>query len=535
MIAAILRAQLLSMRVGGRGRVFGVITGLFWYGIWVVVACAAFLAVSGASAEKLRLWAPVGALGVCVYWQAMPILSASMGSALDMRKLMVYPVPHAKLFQVEVLLRLTTGVEMLMVLAGSVAGMFHRAALTGWLSLPAVLLYIAFNLLLASGTRSLLERLLSKRKVRELLVFAIFMVWMLPRLLFASGHRPQLTGNWIHWMASVAWPWTAAAWAALGPGGLAALLSLAAWTLLAGWFGRTQFERNLRFDAVAAQATPLVAPGNGGVTAIQAAAEAFYRFPARCLGDPLAAIVEKELRTLARTPRYRMVFVMGFSFGLMVWLPMILGNPAGRHGAMSHHFLTVVSVYALTLLGQVSFWNCFGFDRSAALIYFAAPPPLAQTFAGKNLAALVFIYLEVFILAGVTRLFGVNPGAAQTLETMLVIGVCSLYMLALGNISSVQYPRGLNPERVSQGGASSRFQAMIMLLYPLSLLPVLLAYVARYGFKSDIAFYLVLGFAALVGGALYWIALESAVATAIQHRERILHDLSNTDGPIAGD
>jgi ABC-2 type transport system permease protein len=226
---------------------------------------------------------------------------------------------------------------------------------------------------------------------------------------------------------------------------------------------------------------------------------------------------------------------MGFSFGLMLWLPMILGNPADRHGTMSHHFLTVVSVYALTLLGQVSFWNCFGFDRSAALIYFAAPPPLAQTFAGKNLAALVFIYLEVFILAGVTSVFGVNPGAARTLETMLVVGVCSLYMLALGNISSVQYPRGLNPERVSQGGASSRFQAMIMLLYPLSLLPVLLAYAARYGFRSDIAFYLVLGFAGLVGGALYWIALESAVATAIRHRERILHDLSNTEGPIASD
>jgi hypothetical protein len=32
----------------------------------------------------------------------------------------------------------------------------------------------------------------------------------------------------------------------------------------------------------------------------------------------MGAIVEKELRSLARTPRYRMVFVMGFSFGLMV-------------------------------------------------------------------------------------------------------------------------------------------------------------------------------------------------------------------------
>jgi ABC-2 type transport system permease protein len=531
MIAAILRAQLLSMRMGGRGRVFSVVTGLIWYGIWVVVGCAVFLAVSGASAANLRLWLPLGALGVCAYWQAMPILSASMGSALDMRKLMVYPVPHAKLFQVEVLLRLTTGAEMLMVLVASVAGMFRRAPAAGFLSLPAVLLYVAFNLLLASGARSLLERLLSRRRVRELLLFLIFMVWMLPRFLFVTGHRPQWTANWSRVMESVAWPWTAAAWAALGHSELASLLSLAGWTLLAGWFGRTQFERNLRFDSVAALATPRT----NGTSPLQAAAEAFYRFPARWLPDPLAAVVEKELRSLARTPRYRMVFVMGFSFGLMIWLPMILGNRADRNITLSRHFLTVVSVYALTLLGQVSFWNCFGFDRSASLFYFAAPQPLAKVIAGKNVAALVFIYLEVFILAGVTSLFGVNPGAGQMLETLLVVGVCSLYMLALGNVSSVQYPRGLNPERVSQGGASGRFQALIMLLYPLSLLPVLLAYAARYGFGSDVAFYLVLAFAAAVGGSLYWIAMESAVSTAIKHRERILHDLSNAGGPVVSD
>jgi ABC-2 type transport system permease protein len=531
MIEAILRAQLLSMRKGSRGRVFSVITGLFWYGLWVVAACAAFLGVSGASADRLQLLLPLGALAVCLYWQVMPILSASMGSSLDMRKLMVYPVPHEKLFQVEVLLRLTTGIEMLMVLTGSVVGLFQNKASMGWLGLPAVLIFIAFNLLLASGTRSLLERQLSKRKVREFLVFAIFMLWMLPRYLFASGHRPHLTGGWVDLMQHVAWPWTAAAWAALGRSELPALLSLVGWTVAAAWFGRTQFERNLRFDAVAAQAMPQV----NGVSTMQAAAEAFYRFPARWLRDPMGAIVEKELRSLARTPRYRMVFVMGFSFGLMVWLPLILGNRADRHPALSRHFLTVVCVYALTLLGQVSFWNCFGFDRSATLIYFAAPEPLVKTFAGKNIAAVVFIYLEVLILVGVTTVFGVSPGVGQLLETILVIGVCSLYMLALGNISSVQYPRGLNPERVSQGGASSRFQALIMLLYPVSLLPVLLAYVARYALNSDLAFYLVLGFAGIVGGTLYWIAMESAVSTAIRQRERILHDLSNADGPIASD
>ena len=533
MIAAILRAQWLSMRIGGRGRAFTVIARLLWYGIWLVVAGTVYLELSIASADALELWLPAGALGVFLYWQAMPILSASMGSALDMRKLMVYPVPHARLFQVEVLLRLTAGLEMPMVLAAAVAGMFQNGALPAWPALPAALLYVAFNLLVASGARSLLERLFSNRKTRELVVFLIFMLWMLPRIWFAGGHRPRWAAHWasqwVPMLGHVAWPWTAAAWAALGRSEFPALLSLSGWTLLALWFGRTQFERSLRFDAAAAQATPRTVGGSP----LQAAAEAFYRFPARWLRDPLAAVVEKELRSLARTPRYRMIFVMGFSFGLMVWLPMIMGRSSGS--SLSHHFLPVVSLYALTLLGQVSFWNCFGFDRSAALIYFSVPLPLSRVFAGKNLAALVFIYLEMFILTIVTSLFGVRLGTRQIVETLLVVGVCSLYMLALGNICSVQYPRGLNPERVAQGGAGSRFQGLVMLLYPLSMLPVLLAYVARYGFASDIAFYLVLGFAAAVGGVLYWVAMESAVATAFLERERILRDLSNNDGPIATD
>src|SRR5262249_47795543 len=152
------------------------------------------------------------------------------------------------------------------------------------------------------------------------------------------------------------------AWASLGHSTSIALASLGIWIALAAWFGRAQFERSLRFDAIAAQATPAadVRP------ATRSLAETFYRLPSLLFPDPLGAIVEKELRSLARTPRYRMVFVMGFSFGLMIWLPMILGRRGERHMTLSQHFLTVVCVYALTLLGQVSYWNCFGFDRSAA-------------------------------------------------------------------------------------------------------------------------------------------------------------------------
>ena len=94
-----------------------------------------------------------------------------------------------------------------------------------------------------------------------------------------------------------------------------------------------------------------------------------YRLPALFLRDPLAAIVEKELRSLARTPRFRTVFIMGFTFGLAVWFPVV-ARARRERAALGSWFLTVVCVYALTLLGQVSYWNCFGFDRSAAALLF---------------------------------------------------------------------------------------------------------------------------------------------------------------------
>jgi len=538
MIAAILRAQLLSMRpASSRGAGLGILVAAFWYGFWFFVACWAGLYAAMAPAATLRYALPLGLLGICFYWQAMPVLSASMGSSLDLRKLLVYPAPHGKLFLVELLLRFTNGIEMQMVLAGGVAGLLRnreagvvveRPSLAG-----AILLFILFNVLLASGTRSLLERLLARRKVRELVALALAMMWVMPRFVMASGMKTP----WLHAageaMGSFGWPWSAAARMALplarnAGATFLSWLSLGAWALAAGWFGRTQFERNLRYDTLAAQATPLK-PGSART---RRWTERFYRVPSLLWRDPLAAIVEKELRTLARSSRFRMVFVMGFTFGLMVWLPMILRRGAANSGAFGHNFLTIVCVYAMTLIGQVTYWNCFGIDRSAAVFYFAAPQPISRTLLGKNIACLFFVYLEAVVLMAVTFAVHVGLGLRQVLETLIVIGICATYLMGLGNISSVYYPRALSPERVSQAGGGNRAQALVMMLYPVVLLPVILAYVARYAFDSQAAFSMVLAMAAGIGATFYCIALESAVKAATTRRQNIIEELSKGDGPI---
>jgi ABC-2 type transport system permease protein len=525
MIGAILRAQWLSMRrMAGRGStMFAIAASVIWYGIWAGAAVGAAFAMAYAEPAELHTWLPVGLLGVTAYWQLMPVLSVTMGAALDIRKLLVYPVPRGTLFRIEVLLRLTGAVEMLLVLAGAWIGLAWNGA-AGRAALPrvtlTVLIFLLLNLLLSSGMRSVLERLLSRRRLREFVALVTMMIAVMPRLLI-STHRGRSLGRVGLALQAVGLPWTAAARAMLGETEAVALLSLAAWTCLAAAFARAQFIRNLSYDAVAAQATPAPsAPRRGGVM------ERFYRLPAALLRDPLAAVVEKELRSLARTPRFRTVFIMGFTFGLAVWFPSI-----ASHSARPVWFLTVVSVYALILLGQVSYWNCFGFDRSAAAFYFAAPQPISTVLAGKNIAALLYIYLEVAVLIAVTTALRLSSGWQNAVETLAAMGVCALYLLAIGNLSSVHYPRGLAPDRAAAGGGRG-VHGLLFLVYPLALLPVGFAYLARYAFDSEWMFGLVLAGAGLFGGGVYYMAMQSAVHTATARREEIMADLARGEGPV---
>lgn len=538
MIRAILRAQWLSMRMfrlasGRRGAAFSVAIGVIWYGFWSFLAIVGEeLAASPGLRTQILDWLPLVLLGVCAYWQFAPLASATMGASLDLRKLLLYPVPRRALFLVEVLLRIATCAELLLVLAGVSIGLLRNPAFGAWRLLVrvplAMALFAAFNLLLAAGLRALIERLLNRRGLREVLALVLMLVGVLPRLLMFTGVSARRIAPLFPAGRNPFWPWTAAAHLMLGgPAGMApaaSLVTLAAWTALGWFFGRWQFLRSLRYDFQAAQATAASAKE-------RSFASRLYRLPSLVLPDPLGAMVEKELRSLVRTPRFRLVFVMGFSFGLIVWLPMVLRG-SGGHSSVSDNFLAVVSVYALTLLGQVTYWNAFGFDGSAAQLYFLAPVAFWCALAAKNIAAAIFIFLEIAAVSVACSLLRVGISAGKIAEAFVVTGVAGLYLLGVGNLGSVNYPRAMNPQRVSAGGARGRAQGLIFLLYPVALLPVLLAYLARYAFDNQVVFYGVLALAAALGVTIYWMAMESATTTARKRRETIVAELSRGEGPM---
>ena len=527
---AILWAQSRStrnrfFRTNRAGSAFTTVLGSLWYGGFCYIAVAVALLLANPDELQSAGKAMPGALLLCfLYWQLIPVLTASMGSSLDIRKVLVYPVPSSDLFWLEVVLRISSSFEMLILLAGAGIGLLLNPKVPLWAPL-ALVAYVAFNLLCAAGIRDLLIRQLARKRVREIVIFLLVLVAALPQALLLSGSRGRLR-QFFSGGSSAIWPWTACAELARGEFSWSGLALLGAWLIAAYGFGRWQFERGLSFDHAAAAA--------GGAPTARAASrlEWWYSLPNLLLRDPLAALVEKELRFLTRTPRFRLVFVMGFSFGLLVWVPMAFGSYGDRHSLLADNYLPFVSIYALLMLCDALFWNCFGFDRGAVQVYYLAPVKMSLILAGKNVAAVLFVLLEVMAVALVCTLLRLPVSALQVLEALSVTGVATLFVLSIGNLSSFYNPRPVDPEKSFRSGASSRAQAMLILAFPVALGPVALAYLARYAFDSEWAFFGALMGGALLGSVVYTYSMGSAARAAEERKEKILAVLSRGEGPI---
>ena len=517
------RNHLPRANVGGL--VFtGVLTAV-WYAAFAYLAVLAGVLLSRrGELEAFHKLLPAALLIVFLFWQVIPVLLTSMGASLDLRKLLVYPIPNRALFTVETLLRISTGVEMLLLLTGAAIGLLLNPVVPLWA--PSTLaLFVLFNLFCSTGIRDLLVRLLAHKRVREIVIFLVVLAAALPQLMLFRGSQTKVR-QFFGAEPSAMLPWTAAARLALGEFSWLNLGVLLAWTLAAYVFGRSQFERGLRFDAAEAAAR--------GSSTIRRTSrlEWWYQLPNALLPDPLAALIEKELRFLSRAPRFRLVFLMGFSFGLLIWAPIAFGRASTQRSFLTDNYLTMVSVYALLLLSDALFWNCFGFDRSAAQVYFLVPVKMSTVLAGKNLSAAFLVLIEITAIALVCALLRLPLSGLQILEAFAVTCVIALFILAVGNLSSLYNPRAVNPVKAVKTAASSRAQALLMLAFPVTLAPVALAYLARYAFNTEWAFFGVLFFGAVLGVLLYFYSMQSALKAAANRREQIISALSSGEGPI---
>ena len=118
-------------------------------------------------------------------------MTLSSGWSLELSKLLVYPIRENALFGVEVLLRLTTAPEMIIVLLGALVGLAMHPGIP-FSSASWLLLYLPFNLLLSLAVREWLLRMFRRKRLRELFVAVIVILGVLPNLLVNTSLGPKL-------------------------------------------------------------------------------------------------------------------------------------------------------------------------------------------------------------------------------------------------------------------------------------------------------------------------------------------------------
>lgn len=503
--------------------VLAVLLGIFWYGVFGILGFgAAALASDPNSLPYLPIVFSGGLLMAFLYWQFVPLLMASTGSSLELSKLIVYPVPVRGLFAIEVLLRLSTGIEVLIVLIGASVGCMLNPRIPKW-SPVGFLLFVVFNVLLAAGIRDAVSRMFARRHVREVAIFLFVLLAALPQMGILMMQNPRLKATL---PAVPVWffPWTASAHIAAGQRDMVAWAVVLAWIAAAYLFGRWQFARSLQ--EVELGRPQLESAGAGRMFAW------LMSWPSAVFRDPLGALAEKEIRILARAPRFRLAFIMGFSFGLMIWVPVAFQNRPGSW--IRANFLSVAMVYAVLLLADVLYWNVFGVDRAAAQSYFVYPVRVRDIILAKNVATGFFTALDAGIVLVVCWLVRIHFSLVQAAESVVICVSVAVWLLAIGNVVSAYSPRAADMNQAFRRTGGMKVQWFGFAGFLLAGVPVSMAYLARFAFDNELAFFATLCFMLLVGAYVWWLSVETAQRVVESRREHMLAALSRGTAPISG-
>ena len=510
-------------RTGVGGIVMWIITAL-WYCLFIGLAGLAAIGIPQLPLIVLRQTLPITLLVLFLYNQTVPLLTLSTGWSLQINKLQVYPIKDSALFGLEVLLRVTSAPESIVVLIGGVVGLSRRPDIPPYAAL-CLLLFIPLNLFLQLAVRDFVVHAFERNRFREIITIFFVSIGVVPQILLRTGLGLKLKPYFLSFANGLATPWHAAAALSLGQLSLLNFALLAAWTLLVFWFARRQFARSLVQDDVFRGPINSGAPKNTASLPLLDSISNLFQ-------DPTAALIQKEFRSLLRMPRFRVMLGMACVFSILVFLPVLLGE-GGKNGFLRHNYFSIVNLYALLIMADALLLNIFGVDRAAAQIYFISPVSLATVIKAKNLAAWAFILLQNLLVAALTPFF-TRVTFFAVAAGFLASAVAGIHLMWAGNILSVLMPRPIDPSSTLKKQAGAKIQLWILLCTIGMAVLVGFAYLARWAFDSDWALLGVLLFEFTIGYVVYRVALDTAVERGVDQRERIIDALSKTSSPVGG-
>jgi hypothetical protein len=385
---------------------------------------------------------------IFIFWQFIPVFTAGFGAAFDFRKMLRFPLTLPAFY----LIGLAYGFFDFSSIACIcwLAAMTLGAAAGAPALFPAMLLicflFLVVNLTLERTVGSWLERILARRRAREiffaLFILLIISVQFISPLVQRYGRSaaPGITLVLPYlnvFPASLAGR-AMAGYAAhhfdelfLGAAGLCAYLlffSILLWIRFAAQFRGEELGETAAPRTVARRTSSSAPP----------------RDALRLLSPQVAAVLRKEFRYLTRNSFAFFLLIMPLAFVLLFSMQF-----AGRHPTALKHSLSPDLFFPgmmgyLILILMAPAYNCFAFDGRGIQTYFTSPLSFREVFLGKNLLQLTLSAFELAVaILAFSYLVGL-PSWPVLLATLAAMVFVISGQLAIANWSSLSFPRRLN-------------------------------------------------------------------------------------------
>ena len=434
-------------RKNNRWDMIGVILAAAGSAVLVAGLCVAFYAGAYFFLTRGRAsWMPLLYWAIFLWWQVVPILVAGFGANFEFRNLLRFPLSLRAFY----ILGVGYGFADFAAVSSLcwIASMLVATAVGRVQLLPvmtvASLLFVLVNVTLERLVGSWLERILAKRRARELLVglFVLSMVsmnFLNPALQRWGDHgtRPRI----VHLVPYFSWmpgSLTGNALAAASDGDSQGLVLTVAGLFV--WLAATSGLLWVRYRAqylgeeLSESATPLTSKrGNRR----QAASFGLPGF----LSPPVAGVMRKEFHYLTRN---------GFSFITLILPPVMVmffslqfagsNSQIEGHGLSPQTFFPAVMAYLILILLSPAY-NSFAFEGHGIQSYFMAPVRMRDVLVGKNLFLVSVVAVELVISLGVLVWRIGFPGLPLFLSTIAAAAFAVMGQLTIANWSALSFPK----------------------------------------------------------------------------------------------
>jgi ABC-2 type transport system permease protein len=432
--------------------------GMIWVGIFsalvVIGLCFAFFAGGYEFVAKSHFtWLSLLFWAIFLWWQLFPIFIAGFGSNFEFANLLRFPLSLRAFY----LLGLGYGLSDFAAISSIcwLISMIAGAATAQFRIVPALLLvtllFTVINLTLERLAGSWLEKILARRKTRELFLglFVLCMVslnFLNPAFQkWGRGAKPSLLRfvPYVSWLpGSLAGSVTAAAARSDAVGFAVGLIGLFGWTSVTSVLLWRRFAAQYAGEQISESAAPTLTKkksSGGFIPATDAKRQTTSPEMRGLLSPQVAAVFAKEFRYMIRN---------GFAF-LQLLLPPIMvifftyqfgPSVLKQHSLKPAMFFPGIMAYLILILLSPAY-NSFAYEGRGIQTYFMAPVRFRDVLLGKNLflAALVTFELIFCILLLLWRVGW--PGTPMFLATITAGIFAVVGQFAIANWSSLSFPK----------------------------------------------------------------------------------------------